>query len=396
MASSALESTAAFADRAKSIGVEQWIIDKFKEKHMDTYGRFAFSVTYSPQQPNDRPLVDFVEGIVETRVSADQMATLRRLFFEAHTLAIADVRSRVDSSDPAVATRKLPTAERVARQRAQEAKLGGLIFNPETIPSNNTVDLFVDMLETGILSYVKAEQCCSRSQEVSLMKRDPAIATDASGVLKVSSKQKDPSCEANTELKLRAALQRRSLAMDLSGISSFEVIEGWVQFLFSHLMKDQPRGYSRVTLQQIIDCDKQMFVMASHLTMGKLTANPGEKKPLDEAIATLKSSSEILQYLAPLQTLKNSEPPVKNPEKPTKVPKTDAADKAKGSGKSRVSIPDDCTTHDADNKPLCFKFQQGKCSFKGPAGKRCAKGYHKCYRKGCFRLKPYFQCNHTD
>ena len=78
-------------------------------------------------------------------------------------------------------------------------------------------------------------------------------------------------------------------------------------------MKDQPRGYSRVTLQQIIDCDKQMFVMASHLTMGKLTANPGEKKPLDEAIATLKSSSEILQYLAPLQTLKNSEPPVNEP-----------------------------------------------------------------------------------
>ena len=61
---------------------------------------------------------------------------------------------------------------------------------------------------------------------------------------------------------------------------------------------------------------------------------------------------------------------MKNPDKPPKVPKTDAADKAKGSGKSRVSIPDDCTTHDADNKPLCFKFQQGKCSFKGPAGKR--------------------------
>ena len=387
MASSALESTAAFADRAKAIGVEQWIIAKFQEKHMDTYGRFAFSVTYSPQQPNDRPLVDFIEGIVETRVSADQMATLRRLFFEAHTLALADVRSRVETSDPAIATRKLPTAERVARQKAQEAKLGGLIFNPETIPSNNTVDLFVDMLETGILTYVKAEQCCSRAQEVSLMKRDPAIATDSSGLLKVSSKQKDPICEANTELKLRSALQRRSLAMDLSGISTFEVIEGWVQFLFSHLMKEQPRGYSRVSLQQIIDCDKQMFVMASHLTMGK---------PLDEAVISLKSSSEILQYLAPLQTLKNSDPPVKNPDKPAKVQKTENPDKVKGAGKSRVSIPDDCTTHDADNKPLCFKFQNGKCSFKGPAGKRCAKGYHKCYKKGCFRLKPYYQCNHAD
>ena len=140
MASSALESTAAFAERAKAIGVEQWIIQKFQEKHMDTYGRFAFAITYSPQHPNDKPLVDFVESGVEREVGADQMATLRRLFFEAHTLALADVRSRVETSaDPAVPTRKLPTAERVARQKAQENKLGGLIFNPDTIPSNNLV-----------------------------------------------------------------------------------------------------------------------------------------------------------------------------------------------------------------------------------------------------------------
>ena len=193
MASSALESTAAFAERAKAIGVEQWIIQKFQEKHMDTYGRFAFAITYSPQHPNDKPLVDFVESVVEQEVGADQMATLRRLFFEAHTLALADVRSRVETSaDPAVPTRKLPTAERVARQKAQENKLGGLIFNPDTIPSNNLVDVFVDMMETGVFSYVKAEQCCSRAQEVSLMKRDPTIATDSSGLLKVSSKQKEP------------------------------------------------------------------------------------------------------------------------------------------------------------------------------------------------------------
>ncbi len=81
MASSTLESTAAFADRAKAIGVEPWIIQKFQEKHMDTYGRFAFDVTYSPEHPNDRPLVEFVESIAERAVGADQMATLRRLFF---------------------------------------------------------------------------------------------------------------------------------------------------------------------------------------------------------------------------------------------------------------------------------------------------------------------------
>ena len=116
MASSTLESTAAFAERAKAIGVEQWIIQKFQEKSMDTYGRFAFAITYSSQHPNDKPLADFVESVVEREVSADQMATLRRLFFEAHTLALADVRSRVETgADLAVPSRKLPTAERPKR-----------------------------------------------------------------------------------------------------------------------------------------------------------------------------------------------------------------------------------------------------------------------------------------
>ena len=48
MASSTLESTAAFAERAKAIGVEQWIIQKFQEKSMDTYGRFAFVFIFNP------------------------------------------------------------------------------------------------------------------------------------------------------------------------------------------------------------------------------------------------------------------------------------------------------------------------------------------------------------
>ena len=63
-------------------------------------------------------------------------------------MALTDVRHRSEATpDPAQATRKLPTAERVARQKAQQ------VFNPNTIPANHLVDLFVDMVETGILQY---------------------------------------------------------------------------------------------------------------------------------------------------------------------------------------------------------------------------------------------------
>eukprot|EP00435_Cladocopium_sp_Y103_P052816 s1638_g16.t1 len=399
-----LDSEAAFADRAERIGIEKWIIDKFKAKKFGTYGKLAFAFPYTPQTADDGPLRTFVTGLIEEEPSADQLSALRRLFFEAHTMALSDVRQRSEANpEPGQATRRLPTAERVARQRAQELRLGGLVFNPNTIPSNHLVDLFVDMVENGVLTYVKAEHCCSRAQEVEAVKRDPTVSTDSSGLLKIGTKQSDPSCEANSELKLRAAWQRRNLAMDLAGLASFDVVESWVQFLFQQLLKEQPRGFTKISLQQILDCDKHLFVMASHETMGKLASAPGEDKPLDDVIDRLKDSTEVLQYLMPLPATKHHEAPAQPANRPSKTQKTDKGTKGGGKGNqtggqapAKTQLPDGCVSHDSENKPLCFAFQHGRCKFKGPAGKRCARGYHKCYKSGCFRHKPYYLCNHTD
>ena len=89
-------------------------------------------------------------------------------------MALTDVRMRAESNpDPSATTRKLPVAERVVHQREQEKRLGGIVFTPSTIPSNHLVDTFVEMVETGVLTYVKAEHCCSMSQEVEAVKKDP-------------------------------------------------------------------------------------------------------------------------------------------------------------------------------------------------------------------------------
>jgi hypothetical protein len=402
--SSALDSVPAFTDRAEQIGVERWIIDKLVEKKFATFGRLAFAFPYSPQTADDTAFKRFLADALGDEIGDDQLSTLRRLFFESHTMALTDVRLRSEASpDPSQASRRLPTAERVARQREQQKRLGGLIFEPSTIPANHLVDLYVDMVDTGVLTYVKAENCCSRAQEVEAIKKDPTVSTDSSGLLKLSTKQSDQHCEANTELRLRAAWQRRNLAMDLAGLATFEKAESWTQFLFTQLMKDQPKGFSRISIQQLVDCDKHLFVLASHMTMGKLTSVPGEPKPMDQAFDKLRDSSEVLQYLTPLPTVRVHDSPAAPGGRPTKVQKTEKG--AKGSGKSqsakgsttpRVQVPDGCTSHDSDNKPLCFAYQQGKCKFKGPAGKRCARGYHKCYKQGCYRHKPFYLCNHSD
>ena len=402
--SSTLDSTAAFADRAEQIGVERWILEKLQAKKFATFGKLAFAFSHAPQSSDDTRLRNFVTNMLEEAPTEEQLATLRRLFFEAHTMALMDVRQRTEANpDPAQAVRKLPTAERLARQKAQEGRLGGLVFTPNTIPSNHLVDLYVEMVETGVLSYVKAETCCSRAQEVEAIRKDPTVSTDSSGLLKVGTKQSDPQCDAGTELKLRAAWQRRNLAMDLSGIATFEVTEAWVQYLFQQLIKDQPRGFSKISLQQILDCDKHLFVLASHQTMGRLSSSPDEAKPLDLAINRLKESNEVLQYLTPLPASRTHEAPQQPSNRPLKIQKVDKGAKGRGKGSEggnqpppKLQLPEGCVTHDAENKPLCFSFQHGKCKFKGPPGKRCARGYHKCYKRGCYRPKPYYMCNHTD
>lgn len=340
MASSTLHSTAAFEERAKAFGVEAAALTKFKDKNLNTFGRFAFSIAHNPQVQNDRPFVDFGNGVAEVELAQDQLAALRRLFFESHAFALADVRSRVESSpDPTAASRKLPAAERLARQTAQQGRLGGLIFNPDTIPANQLVDAFVEMLELNTLSYIKPEQCTSRAQEVSAVKKDPTIATDSQGMLKIANKNPEVTCEANSELKLRAALQRRSLAMDLAGIVSYDVVEPWIQFLFSQLPREQPMGFSKISLQQLIDCDKQLFILASHLTLGKLQGTPGGPKPLDDAINTLKVSHEIFQYLSPLPVVKHHDPPPVRDPRPPKNPKhEDKGEKEKARGKQRSTF----------------------------------------------------------
>ena len=155
------------------------------------------------------------------------------------------------------------------------------MFSPEVTPSHALVDLCVNMLEQNVLTWIKPEECTSRSQEIQSLKRDAKVSLDANGSIKISSKAASTTCTVSSELDLRNALQRRSLAMDQAKLCSFKEIEMWVQHLFlaklcsfkeiemwvQHLFlsheRAQPSGFASVTLQQIIECDKQMLSRVS-------------------------------------------------------------------------------------------------------------------------------------
>ena len=79
-------------------------LDHFKAqgKKFATFGKLAFAFGYSPASASDEPLRKFLAETLEEDLGVDQLAALRRLFFESHTMAVTDVRQRVESNpDPA-------------------------------------------------------------------------------------------------------------------------------------------------------------------------------------------------------------------------------------------------------------------------------------------------------
>ena len=375
--------------------MEDELKGELQTKGFETFGSLAFAVSTTPQQITDAILDAWLLKVTNRDLSPYQTSCIRRLVVESHALALNDLQRKVDQpSDPQLSHRKLPMAERQTRQLEQETRLEGIMFSPEVTPSHALVDLCVNMLEQNVLTWIKPEECTSRSQEIQSLKRDPKVSLDASGTIKITSKTVNTTCAVSSELDLRNALQRRSLAMDQAKLCSFKEIELWVQHLFLSHERAQPSGFASVTLQQIIECDKQMFIRASNNLVGQLQGEPGSSMtPLDKEIRALRTSPELMPYLMPMPV----RPAPKTNPKPDKRPTSDASDrpskyqKGKGKGKTKgktktksgsIDIPPGCVTKTPEGKPLCFAFNKGVCGFKG-SGPRCQRGYHLCYKQGC-------------
>ncbi|CAE7217520.1 unnamed protein product [Symbiodinium sp. CCMP2456] len=310
----------------RKIGLTEDTLQGLLDNSYNTFGRLAFAVSATPTTLTDEAVDAWIDGL-GMRPSGFQKASLRRLLFEGVSMAIEEVRARVEPSLEGH-PKKLAAAERLDRQAKQERSLGGLVFTPETRPANACVDLCVEMLETGVLQYHVPSKWISRAQEAQCLKRDNSINIDADNNLKIATKSADLWCDVSSEMRLRQAWGRRSLAFDLANLASFREMEEHVQFLFSVLQRVQPKGFQGVQLSQIIEADKQMFILASNNLMGRLTASPGAAPALDAEISRLSRSPELMQYLAPLQV-----PQVPNiPHKPWKGD-------PKGDGKNR-SLPE--------------------------------------------------------
>ncbi|CAE7799744.1 unnamed protein product [Symbiodinium sp. CCMP2592] len=241
LAEAGLDSSAYFLERLAKVGLSNELRDALARAGYTTFGSLAFAVSSTPGAASDEAVSRWALHLADPLPSEHQMSVLRRLLFEAQSMSIAEMRDRVNLAPGEAPTRKLPMIERAETLKALRRKLPGLILTPDTLPANRLVDNFVDQLDSGVLTYVKPDACISRAQEMDSNKRDPTLQVQGNE-LKLAAKQVELKCSISTDMQLRQAWTRRSLAMELAQLASFTVLETWVQSLFSRMQRGKGKG----------------------------------------------------------------------------------------------------------------------------------------------------------
>ena len=97
-----LDSVAVFGSRGLEIGLLQEELEVLRTKGWNTFGRFAFACGYSPGGPDETRLlrqVSTITGAGAAEPSDERTPVIRRLYFEACTMAASELRSRMDARE---------------------------------------------------------------------------------------------------------------------------------------------------------------------------------------------------------------------------------------------------------------------------------------------------------
>ena len=147
-------------------------------------------------------------------VTVGDLATMRRLIFEAQTSLIAQSRAQADpAADPSA--HKLPPAKRTARIREQRDRSGLQCVRRR------------EWHDAGRCHPAPSPfEVYTRMQEITIAKLPKELKLDAIGQgTMVKDVQGDHQCQVSTELDVMEAMTRHSLAFDVVGLIEFDVFQ---------------------------------------------------------------------------------------------------------------------------------------------------------------------------
>ena len=322
--------------------------------------------------PDDTAFVTFMENTLEpgaggAALSVGALAVMRQAFFEAHTMMLASLRDRVDRKDDDT-PQKVPLPERMERLDRQRARLSGVPITGALEPAYSLIDHVFQQRHDEMLRYLAPEACISRQQELLATKTVKAEKADTS-----------------TELKIREALQRRSLAYDQLDIISYKVSEEWISWLFLLMAREPINGYIGISMAQALHADRQLFASMSEQCRSGLGKDASGARLVELAMVKAKQDPMVVTLLNPLPSHRQPPAPkAKSAPALVSVAKVVLKPKHKGKGKSKGTninrMPRALIglhSKTAAGEHVCFDANLNGCANARP-GDRCNEGWHVC------------------
>ena len=292
-----VDSTAAFLQRCEEIKARD-VYDKLKANQIDTFA----SLAYSCGTPQDKPSTDdfkvFAEKVLGANYTVGAASQLRRLLFESTTFVIAQLKQ--DVTDDSDTPKRLPVAEKNARQALQIARLSGVLIEREMLPSHALIDLAASMMESQAVIWIGPSRCTSRESEIQLITKEQSKTLKIEdSTVRVVDDAKRLEADWPTPLKLQWCVQRRGLALDQASLVHWTTRERWVQTLLHAIARDPAPGWQNVSVSQMMQADREAFIIvAGELRSLRPTAKGGW--PMDVMLQSLRADPRITTTLLSL------------------------------------------------------------------------------------------------
>ncbi|CAE7557162.1 unnamed protein product [Symbiodinium sp. CCMP2592] len=330
--------TAAFEERAKECGLTQAELDVLVRKGLTSLSLLAFSVSTPGEVPQEAELRSILDPTDPTTVPLRALSALRRLMFEAQTLSIAQLKSSIEGEGEKKA--ELAPAERTNRITDQRKRLVGLSLTGPLENAFSNYTYVAQVVDQDCLSYLEPHRFLTRAMEVNREKPGKELILDEGSRMSIRDKAHKDKCGIQNELQLSEALCRRALACDLLQLCTFASMDLWHRHLLAKLSEQPPPYYAKVSMEQLLRCDKAAWVRMSEL-LTSLKKDDAGNLPMDAALDKLQYDPKIMMHLAPLPGAK-----WKGDGKGDKGTKRDADGKPKlpphrpGKGAGKVKCPE--------------------------------------------------------
>ena len=387
-----VDSEAAFEQRLGEVIQDAASRVAILNQGIKSFSSLAFSSGTPQSPPSDDAFRTFADSVLPAGYNMATFSSFRRLHFEAATLVVAQLKQKV-TGDGDEGKQKLPTVEKQARLADQRRRLSGLDIEGELQPSYALIDAVNGMIESSSVLWIAPSKATSRDQEIQHgAKNLPSVVQLEQHTLKLSTPEASIEADCSTTIQLQWCLQRRALALDQVRLSSWDCQNKWINQLLTILNTPSPPGHSRISLEQLIKADKQLWTEVSKVFTGAVVAATGTTvPPFDEHIMRLRHDPRVTMYLLPLPSFAKEGKAVsvanasQGAGAPKAAPKTQPKKKFKATKKAERNKPDalsgmETVTKEGQNVCWSFNLESGCQAALVPGSKiaKCAKGLHVC------------------